>query len=125
MGADAEARGDAAAAAGWAAKLDAKLAELKRLRGGGGEAQLVPLAGPLLALAQAAYAARASRAELEPQAAEVVAQLRAMPSPRAELSEILRATAAGQLVPALPEGLPPKLVKIFEGLAAAVGELPT
>ena len=34
----ARARGDEAAAAKWQAKRDAKVAELKRLRGGGGEA---------------------------------------------------------------------------------------
>ncbi len=123
----AEARGDAAAAAGWAAKRDAKLEELRQRRGGGGDgAPLAQLAEPLLALAQAVYASRASRSDLDPQAAEAVATLCGLPSPLAEIGTFLRAVAAGKVgeaAPPAPAGLPSDLARIFEGLAQAVGEL--
>lgn len=121
----AAARGDAATAAEWAAKHDAKLAELRQRRGGGGNgAGLGQLAGPLLALAQAVYAARASRAELDPQAAEAVATLCGLPSPLAEIGAFLRAMAGDEGAPPLPAELPAELARICEGLRQAVAELP-
>ena len=119
----ATARGDVAAAAEWVAKRDAKLAELEQRHGGAGGGQLAQLAEPLLALAQAVYAARAQGSQLEPEEAEVVATLAGMPSPLAEVGAFLRAVAAGQAAPPLPVGLPPELVRILEGLAQAVAEL--
>lgn len=123
----AEARGDAVAAAEWAAKRDAKLEELRQRQGGGGTGTpLVQLAEPLLALAQAVYASRASRSDLDPDAAEAVATLCGLPSPLAEIGAFLRAVAAGKAgdaAPPVPAGLPPELARICEGLAQAVGEL--
>jgi tetratricopeptide (TPR) repeat protein len=120
----AEARGDTAAAAEWAAKRDAKLAELKQRRGGGGDgAGLAQLTEPLLALARAVYASRASRSDLDPQAAEVVATLCGLPSPLAETGAFLRAVAAGEEPPPLPAELPAELARICEGLREAISEL--
>jgi tetratricopeptide (TPR) repeat protein len=119
------ARGDAAAAAEWADKRDAKLAELEqRHRGGGDGAGLAQLAEPLLALAQAVYASRASRSELDPQAAEAVATLCGLPSPLAEIGAFLRTMATGEESPPLPAGLPAELARICEGLREAISELP-
>ncbi|HEX3131839.1 MAG TPA: tetratricopeptide repeat protein, partial [Thermoanaerobaculia bacterium] len=120
----AEERGDASAAAEWAAKRDAKLAELRQRRGGVNSAGLAQLAEPLLALAQAIYAVRASRAELDPEAAEAVATLCGLPSPLAEIGAFLRAVAAGEEPPPLPAGLPAELARICEGLQQAISELP-
>lgn len=121
----AEERGNASAAAEWAAKRDAKLAELEQRRGGGGNgAGLAQLAEPLLALAQAAYAARASRSELDPEAAEAVATLCGLPPPLAEIGVFLQAVAAGKEPPPLPAELPAELARICEGLKQAISELP-
>ncbi len=125
LAAVAAAQGDSAAAAEWAAKRDAKLAELKQRRGGRGDgARLAQLAEPLLALAQAVYAALASRSDLDPEAAEIVATLRGQPSPLAEIGAFLHAVAAGEAPPPLPPGLPPKLTDILDGLTRALAELP-
>lgn len=121
----AEARGNTVAATEWAAKRDAKLAELRQRRGGGGDdAGLAQLAEPLLALAQAIYASRASRSELDPQAAEAVATLCGLPSPLAETGAFLQALAAGEVPPPLPAELPAELTRICEGLREAISELP-
>lgn len=98
------ARGDAAAASEWTAKRDAKLAELEQRHGGGGDGgRLAQLAEPLLALAQAVYASRASRSELDPEAAQTVAMLCGMPAPLAEFGAFLRAVAAGEAPPPLQQ----------------------
>lgn len=121
----AAARGDAAAEAEWTAKRDAKLAELKQRHGGGGDgAQLTQLSEPLLALARAVYAARASQSELDPEAAEAVTTLCGMPSPLAEIGAFLRAVSAREAAPPLSAGLPAELAKILDGLLQAVAELP-
>jgi tetratricopeptide (TPR) repeat protein len=120
----AAARKDAAAAAEWAAKRDAKLAELEQRRGGGAAGpQLAQLAEPLLALASAVYAARASRSALDPEAAEAVATLCGLPPPLAEIGALLRAVAAGGPAPSLPAALPDEIHKIFAGLLQAVAQL--
>ena len=123
----AEARGDAEAAAEWAAKRDTKLEDLRQRQGGGGKgAPLAQLAEPLLALAQAVYASRASRSDLDPDAAEAVATLSGLPPPLAEIGAFLRAVAAGKAgdaAPPAPAGLPPELARICEGLKQAVAEL--
>jgi tetratricopeptide (TPR) repeat protein len=121
----ATARGDVAATAEWAAKRDAKVAELEQRHGGGGDgAGLAQLAEPLLALAQAVYASRASRSELDPQAAEAVATLCGLPSPLAETGAFLQAVAKGEAPPPLPGELPAELARICEGLKQAISELP-
>ncbi len=116
-------RGDAEAAAEWQAKSDAKLAELERLRRGGGdappglEAQLVPV---ILEIAQAAYDARVQGGTLPPEAAEAVAQLAALPAPLGDAGAFLEAVAGGGPVPAVPPGLPAALAEILEKLKEAV-----
>jgi hypothetical protein len=54
----------------------------------------------------------------------VVATLCGMPSPLADVGAFLWAVAAGGPPPQLPTGLPAELVQIFDGLMAAIGELP-
>jgi hypothetical protein len=125
----ARARGDAAAAARWQAQYEAKRAELDRLARGEGtpaaaraqqeaEKQLAAL---VLALAQAAFQARAARSPLPPEAAEALAQLEQLPMPRGAVPAFLRAVAAGGEPPAVPPGLPEKVGEILEALAGAVG----
>jgi hypothetical protein len=124
----ARARGDAAAAARWQAKYEAKLAELERLRRGEGteageqarQSERQQLAGFVLALAQAAYAARAGGAPLHPEAAEALAQLADAPPPLGGVGLWLQAVAAGQDVPPPPPGLPPDLAQILDALLEAL-----
>ncbi len=121
----ARARGDADAAAQWQAKYEAKVKELERLRRGegreaGGGEQLAQL---ILALAQAAYQARASRVALRPDAAEVLAQLVAAPPPLGAVGALLQDVASGKPVPAVPPGLPPALKEILDQLVEAVKEI--
>ncbi len=118
-------RGDAEAAAEWQAKHDAKVAELERLRRGDGdatadvEAQLAPV---VLALAQAAFEARARDGPLPPEAAEGLAQLDALPAPLNDAGAFLNAVAAGGTVPAVPAGLPAAVAEILGKLKEAVEE---
>jgi tetratricopeptide (TPR) repeat protein len=118
-------RGDAEAAAGWQAKSDAKLAELKRLRRGEGSGAASPrlseqLMQALLELARACYAARTSKSPLPPQAAEVIAQLGEAPAPFPVVAAFLHAVAANQPVPPVPADLPPQLAELLTALAEAV-----
>ncbi len=117
----ARARGDAAAAAAWQAKYDAKVEELVRLRGGGGEAGSAEAAKAVVALAQATFQARAGGA-LPPDAAEVLAQMADAPAPFDALGAFLQAVAAGGPLPALPGALPDELREVLEALAEAVRE---
>jgi len=120
-------RGDEEAAAQWEAKRDAKLEEVQRLRRGedaSGQAANLPnqLLQAILALAQAAYSARASKTPLPPDAAEALAQLAEAPPPLGAVSSFLQAIAAGQSVPSVPVGLPPEVAGILEKLVEAVEE---
>ncbi len=117
----AEARGDAEAAATWAAKRDAKLEEVQRLAGGGDSPAALPeqAAQALLGLAQAVYAVRTLGGEVPPQVAEVLAQLDEQAEPLASAGGFLRAIAEGGS-PAVPSGLPEPLPQIFGGLLASL-----
>ena len=117
----ARARGDEAAAAEWQAKRDAKLAELKRLRRGDGQGAKVDeeLGKFVLALAQAAYQARASGA-LAPEVAEALAQMAGAPEPFPALGAFLQKIADREPLPPVPAGLPAELGKIVEALAEAI-----
>ena len=118
-------RGDAAAAAQWQAKCEAKLAELEaRRRADRGEEDTQPQVDPqlvqvILALAQAAHQARSSRAPLPPEAGELVAQLMEQLGPLGQVGLFLSSVAANKAVPAVPAGLPPQLAQILEALAEA------
>jgi tetratricopeptide (TPR) repeat protein len=115
-------RGDAAAAAHWQAKCDAKIAELERLaRGEGTEARPgEQFARAILALAQAAYHARTAGVPLPPDAAEALATLAERPPPLSEIPPFLHAIAAGQAIPPIPSGLPSELAEILQTLAETV-----
>jgi len=121
-------RGDAETAAKWQAKHDAKLAEVQRLRrgegaGGPGDQQgVAQLAGPVLALAQAAFQARVSNTSLEPEAAEALAHLAGLPQPLGGVGAFLQAVATGQPLPPVPSGLPPAITEILEKLVEALEE---
>ncbi len=116
-------RGAAEAAAEWQVKYESKVAELDRLRRGGGdapaglEARLAPV---VLAVARAAYEARARGGALPPEAAEGVAQLQALPAPFGDAGAFLDAVAAGGPVPAVPAGLPTAVAEILGKLKEAV-----
>ena len=117
----ARARGDEAAAAAWQAKHDAKLEEVQRLRrgGDGGEApRELPdqVTAAILALAQAAYHARTSQQPVPPNLAEALARLQGLSAPMNALGAFLAEVAGGGTLPAPPEGLPPKIGAIVEGL---------
>jgi len=118
-------RGDEEAAVEWEAKRDAKRAELERLaRGEGTEAQAGEVSAQfvqaVLALAQATFAARAGNAALPPDAAEILAQLKELPSPFGSVGTFLQAVAEGGAVPSVPAGLPSAVTEILEKLAEAV-----
>jgi tetratricopeptide (TPR) repeat protein len=116
-------RGDDEAAARWGAKREAKLAELQRLRRGDAPAAPSPqLAQLVLALAQAAFAARASGTPLPPDAAEALAGLAELPPPLGAIAPLLEAVASGQALPPPPPGLPPELARILQALVEAMGE---
>jgi hypothetical protein len=113
--------GDAEAADRWQAKHDAKLAELEQLRRGDGAVgpsaeQVRQIREYVLALAEAAYAARTSRSPLPPDAAEALAQLAQAPPPLGAVAPFLKAIADGQPAPPLPVGLPAPVVEVLEAL---------
>jgi tetratricopeptide (TPR) repeat protein len=121
----ARARGDAKAAARWQSLCDAKVKELERLRRGDKETSRQvdkeqQLAQLVLALAQAAYQARVSRAALPPDAAEVLAQLADAPPPLGAVGTFLQDVAAGKPVPAVPRGLPAEVEQVLRALGEAV-----
>ncbi|MCA9922374.1 MAG: tetratricopeptide repeat protein [Anaerolineales bacterium] len=120
-------RGDAAAAAQWQAKHDAKLAELEAIRRADREAGTSEvsktsevLTKTILALAQAAYQSRTTRAPLPPEAGEAIAQLMEQPGPLGQIGLFLAAVAANEPVPAIPPGLPPQLAQILQALVEAL-----
>ncbi|MCH8295890.1 hypothetical protein IH992_32835 [Candidatus Poribacteria bacterium] len=118
-------KGDEEAAEAWEAKRDAKLAEVERLaRGEGTEAQAGEVSAQfvqaVLALAQAAFATRTGNAALPPDAAEVLAQLKELPSPFGSVGAFLQAVADGGAVPSVPAGLPSAVAEILEKLAEEV-----
>lgn len=117
----AEARGDAEAAAEWAAKRDSKLKELERLAGGDEASPALPeqAAQAFLGLAQAVYATRTSGGDLPADLTEVLAQLADQPGPLASAGVFLRSVAEGGSPP-LPSGLPEPLAKILGGLLASL-----
>jgi tetratricopeptide (TPR) repeat protein len=115
-------RGEEAAAAKWQAKRDAKRAEIERLErgeGGGGQVdeQLVKF---ILSLAQLCYQVRVNKTSLPPEAAEALAQLCAAPVPLSEVGASLQATASGEAMPPLPDGLPPAIAGILQALQEAL-----
>ncbi|WP_420629084.1 tetratricopeptide repeat protein [Candidatus Leptofilum sp.] len=126
MAALARGRGDAAAAAQWQAKREAKLAELEALRRADAADQAAnPLANPqlaqfILALAQAAYQARSTNAPLPPDVEEAIAQLMEQPGPLGQIGLFLSAVAANEPIPAIPPGLPPQLAQILQSLVEAL-----
>jgi tetratricopeptide (TPR) repeat protein len=122
-------RGDTDAATAWEAKRDAKRAELERLaRGEGTEAQAGEVSAQfvqaVLALAQVAFAARTGNAALPPDATEVLAQLKELPSPFGSVGAFLQTVADGGAVPSVPAGLPSAVAEILEKLVEAVSETP-
>ena len=128
----ARARGDGEAAARWQAKRDAKVAELERLRRGGGEETRGQgdketrrqgdrkLAQAILALAQGVYRARGAGGRVPLEVGEALAQLEQAPPPLGSIAPFLRAVGAGQPVPPLPSGLPEELASILQELVWAV-----
>jgi hypothetical protein len=114
----AQARGDLAAATGWAQKRDDLRAELERRAGGGGglPAQMLKT---LQGLAMACFQAGLEDEDLGPDAQEALAQLDQLPAPFPELAAFLRRIAAGELPP-IPDGLPPELREWLETLAEAI-----
>jgi len=123
----ARARGDEEAAAGWQAKHDTKLAELKKLRQGDKETRRQgeeELSKFILALAQAVYQARGSGRRLPPEVAEALAQLEQQaPPPLCAIAPFLRAVAGGESVPPIPPGLPPQVDEVLRELVKAVAKL--
>ena len=114
----AEASGDPAAAAEWAQKRDAKLAELERLAGGGGglpSQMLQALQALSVACAQAGFGGQ----PLGPSEVEALAKLDSFSAPFPEFSAALRQLAAGQ-IPAIPAALPAELKQLLTGIVEAV-----
>ncbi len=120
----AKARGDTAAAAEWAAKKDAKLAELQRLHAGpdGGPTRLPrQVLQGLQQLAQAAYACNQAGGTVPADLAEVLSQLSQAPPPFPAVGAVLSAVAHARPIPPLPDDLPPELAELLSGLVGAVG----
>jgi tetratricopeptide (TPR) repeat protein len=114
----AKARGDIAAAAEWAKKRDDLRAELERRAGGGGglPAQMLKALQALtIACAQAGF----GDGRLGPDGEEDLARLAGGPAPFPAFAGFLRHVAAGELPP-IPDGLPPELRAMVEGLVEAI-----
>ncbi|VAW38388.1 hypothetical protein MNBD_CHLOROFLEXI01-3302 [hydrothermal vent metagenome] len=114
-------RGDAAAAAAWQAKRDAKIAELEARNRADSQTSEVSktsevLVQNILALAQAAYNARVANAPLLPEVGEALAHLMEQPEPLGQVGLFLAAVAANEPVAAVPAGLPPQLADILHAL---------
>ena len=116
----ARARGDQAGAVQWQAKADAKLEEVERLAAGPGPAGLDPrLVEALMSLARAVHGARTQGRALEPDAAEALAQVMALPDPLGPFGRFLDGLARGaNLEP--PAGLPAPLDRIAAALLEAL-----
>ena len=120
----ARARGEAAAAAEWQAKSDAKRAEIRRRERG--ESGAVRIEGELrqfiLQLAQLCYQVRRAGAALPPQAAEALAQMQAAPPPLDAIGAFLQAAAEGRPLPPLPSGLPLPVEEMLKVLQEELGK---
>ena len=121
----ARARGDAPAAADWQAKADAKRAEVACLAAGQGgpAAPDRQLMDALLALAQSVHQARTQHRAPEPDTAEALAQLAALPAPLGPFGGFLQSLARGEDPPA-PPGLPDPLAQLAAALLAALAGAP-
>ncbi len=118
----AQARGDAAAAARWAARKEEQLAELDRLaRGPADNPTRVPsqLLDALRQLAAAAHHHRSTGTPPSAELAEVLAQLSQAPPPLPAVGAFLSGVAAGDPVPAVPGGLPEEIAGLLQALAKA------
>ena len=114
----AAARGDTAAAAEWARKCDAKLAENERLAGGGGGLPSQLLEG-LEQLSIACAKAHLGVNPISPAEEENLAALDNAPAPFPDFSAALRQLAAGQ-IPAVPGDLPEELQQLLTGIIDAI-----
>lgn len=105
------------AAADWAQKRDAKLAEVERLASGGGvpSQMLQALQALSVACAQAGFGNRS----LDRDAAEALGTLDGYPPPFPVYSAALRQLAAGQF-PAIPGALPSELQQILATIVEAI-----
>ncbi len=75
----------------------------------------------VVALAQAAFAARTAAEALPPDAAEGLAQLAKAPPPLDRIATLLRTVAdPNQPPPTVPDALPEPLAKVLEALVEAV-----
>ena len=123
----AQARGDHKNAAKWRAKFEVKAAEVKRLQRGQGTANSERLPEQakqaFLALAHAAYQARTVQSGLDPQTAEILAQLETQPPPLPAVAAFLKAVADGHPPPTVPDGLPPELREMLQALAQEAGKV--
>jgi tetratricopeptide (TPR) repeat protein len=119
-------RGDTAAAETWQTKYDAKLAEVKRLRrgpdGAGAGATPDDATKAILALAQAAHAARFHATSLPLEVAEALAQLASFPAPVGAIGTFLERVAdpKAPLPNDIPPGLPAPLTDILTQLLDAL-----
>jgi len=132
----ARARGNGEAAARWQAKCDTKMAEVERLRRGGGDGETGgqgdketggrgdrEVGQVVLGLAQAAYRARGAGGRVPLEVGEALAQLEQVPPPLGSIAPFLRAVGSGQPVPPVPPGLPGELASILRALVQAVAGL--
>jgi tetratricopeptide (TPR) repeat protein len=116
----ARARGDQPAAAQWQAKAEAKRSEVERLAAGPGGPGLDPrLVEALMSLARAVHGARTQGRPLEPDAAEALAQVMALPDPLGPFGRFLDGLARGAN-PQAPAGLPAPLDQIAAALLEAL-----
>jgi len=116
----ARARGDQAGAAQWQAQAEAKRVEMERLAAGPGPDGLDPrLVEALLALARAVHGARTQGRPLEPDAAEALLRLTALPDPLGPFGRFLDGLARGAN-PQTPAGLPAPLDQIAAALLEAL-----
>jgi tetratricopeptide (TPR) repeat protein len=114
----ADARGDAAAAAEWARKRDAKIEERERLAGGGPglpSEMLQSLQALTIACAQAGF----GNGTVGPAEEEALTTLDGFPEPMRQFSTALRQLAAGQ-IPSIPTGLPDELQQLLTEIVQAI-----
>ncbi len=114
----AAARDAPAAAAEWAEKRDAKLAEVERLAGGGSGVPIQMLQA-LQALTVACARTGFRDQRLAPDAEEALGTLDGYPAPFSLFSAALRQLAAGQ-IPAIPDALSSELQQILAAIVEAI-----
>jgi len=114
----AEARGDAAAVAEWAAKRDVMRAELAR-RAGGGTALPSQMLQALRSLTRACAQAGLDRTTLGAAEKNLLAQLDTAPAPFPDFAAALRQLAAGH-TPAIPGTLPNELQQMLRDVVQAL-----